>query len=505
MPEAPVLLECRNICKSFGHNQVLRDINIQIRKGEAHALLGTNGAGKSTLVKIITGVYTKNSGDILIDGKVEQIRSPQDSEHLGIAIIHQDQQMVPFFDVTRNAYLGSEIGTMGKLDFATMKKNVEEKLKLIQADFTADRQISTLTVGQREQVAIVSALLKNPKLLILDEPTASLSNKEIDKLFEIIELLKSNGVTIIYISHHLDEIFNITDKITILRDSRVQGTISTKEADPKSVVAMMIGKELKDFYPKEPAKIGETILEVENLHSGKLVKGMNCSVRRGEILGLAGLVGAGRTETMLAVYGAEKVTQGSIRIHGKEYKPSSPKNAAKAGIAFIPEDRRNEGIVAPMTIAENLSLSATKLWSKLGIIGRKMEKKGSSDIINSLDIICTGSDQIVGELSGGNQQKVVIGRWLVGDYDIFVFDQPTTGVDVGAKTEIYKQMIRLAQAGSAIIFISSENEELIGICDRIAVVSKGRVVKEFQASEATEQNLLYWSAGGSEQEVAEHE
>ena len=198
MPEAPVLLECRNICKSFGHNQVLRDINIQIRKGEAHALLGTNGAGKSTLVKIITGVYTKNSGDILIDGKVEQIRSPQDSEHLGIAIIHQDQQMVPFFDVTRNAYLGSEIGKTGKLDFATMKKNVEEKLKLIQADFTADRQISTLTVGQREQVAIVSALLKNPKLLILDEPTASLSNKEIDKLFEIIDKYLKQSTFFIY-------------------------------------------------------------------------------------------------------------------------------------------------------------------------------------------------------------------------------------------------------------------------------------------------------------------
>lgn len=501
MPEAPILLECKNVCKSFGQNKVLCDINLQIRKGEAHALLGTNGAGKSTLVKIITGVYSKNSGDILIDGKVEQIKTPQDSERHGIAIIHQDQQMVPFFDVTRNAFLGSEKGRTGRLDFAAMKKEVEEKLALIQADFTADRQISTLTVGQREQVAIVSALLKNPKLLILDEPTASLSNKEIERLFEIIELLKSNGVTIIYISHHLDEIFNITDKITVLRDSRVQGTVATKEADPKSIVAMMIGKELKDFYPKEAAAIGDTVLEVKDLYSGKLVKGMSFSVKRGEILGLAGLVGAGRTEAMLAVYGAEKVSQGSIRIHGKEYQPSSPRKAGRAGIAFIPEDRRNEGIVSSMSIVENLSLSATRLWSRRSIIQRKKERQGADEIVKSLDIICTGQNQAVSELSGGNQQKVVIGRWLVGKYDIFVFDQPTTGVDVAAKTEIYKQMIKLAQAGSAIIFISSENEELIGICDRIAVVAKGRVVKEFSASEATEQELLYWSAGGNGQEA----
>ena len=500
MPEAPIILECRNISKSFGQNKVLQDINLQIRKGEAHALLGTNGAGKSTLVKIITGVYSKNAGDIILDGETVQIKSPQDSERMGIAIIHQDQQMVPFFDVTRNAFLGSEQGRRGRLDFRTMQKAVEEKLELIQADFTADRQISTLTVGQREQVAIVSALLKNPKILILDEPTASLSSKEIQRLFEIIALLKSSGVTIIYISHHLDEVFEITDQITVLRDSRVQGTVATKDVDPKKIVAMMIGRELKDFYPKEEVPIGDVVLEVKNLHSGKMVNGMNFQVRSGEILGLAGLVGAGRTETILAMYGVEKVKEGEIRIHGKEYKPSSPKHAGEAGIAFIPEDRRNEGIVSAMSIAENLSLSATKEWAKAGIIQRKTERKEADEILKALDIICTGRDQTVGELSGGNQQKVVIGRWLIGKYDVFVFDQPTTGVDVAAKTEIYRQMIGLAKAGSAIIFISSENEELLGICDRIAVVSKGRVVKEFKASEATEHDLLYWSAGGSEQE-----
>lgn len=261
---------------------------------------------------------------------------------------------------------------------------------------------------------------------------------------------------------------------------------------------MMIGRELKEFYPKEQVAAGESVLEIKDLHSGKLVKGVSFSLKKGEILGLAGLVGAGRTETMLAMYGAEKVSSGTILIEGKEYKPKSPLNAGRYGIAFIPEDRRNEGIVAPMSIRENISLSATKLWTKLGIIQKKTEKQGTKDIIKALDIICTGTDQTVGELSGGNQQKVVIGRWLVGKYKIFVFDQPTTGVDVGAKTEIYKQMIALAKEGCGIIFISSENEELLGICDRIAVMNKGKIVKEFEAAEATEQDLLYWSTVGEE-------
>ena len=302
-----IFLECKGICKSFGSNKVLRDINIQIKKGEAHAFLGSNGAGKSTLIKIITGVYSKDSGEILVDGKVADIKSPQDAEKLGIADIHQDQQMVPLFDVTRNAFLGSELtNSAGILNLKEMRRQVQEKLEYIQADFTADQQIESLSVGQREQVAIVSALLKNPKLLILDEPTASLSSKEISRLFEIINLLKNSGVTIIYISHHLDEVFTITDSITVLRDSRVQGTLPTKEADSKSIVAMMIGRELKEFYPKEQVAAGEPVLEIKDLHSGKLVKGVSFSLKKGEILGLAGLVGAGRTETMLAMYGAEK-------------------------------------------------------------------------------------------------------------------------------------------------------------------------------------------------------
>lgn len=494
MNEKKILLECRNINKTFGSNHVLTDINLKIREGDVHALLGQNGAGKSTLVKIITGVYAKDSGDIFMAGKPVRLSSPRDAEKEGISIIHQDQQLVPFFDVTRNAFLGFEITAKGRMDYRKMKYQVEEKLSLIQADFTADRQISSLSVGQREQVAIVSALLRNPRLLILDEPTASLSRREIEKLFEVIYRLKKEGVTIIYISHQLDEVFRITDSITVLRDSRVQSTFVNGEVEHKDVVSMMIGRELKDFYPKEKADRGEVILEVENLHSGKLVNGVNFKLHRGEILGMAGLVGAGRTETMLALYGAEKIQKGKIKVDGKPYVPRSPEASCQKGIAFIPEDRRNEGIIAQMDIGENLSLTATRLWARHGIIDRKLEDSHCRKIIDSLEISCTGKKQLLGELSGGNQQKIVIGRWMIGNFKIFIFDQPTTGVDIGAKTEIYKQMIRLAQKGCGIIFISSENEELIGICDRIAIMSKGQIVKELDAKKATEHDILFWAA-----------
>ena len=384
-----------------------------------------------------------------------------------------------------------------------MKELVDEKLKLIESDFTSDQQISSLSVGQREQVAIVTALLQNPKLLILDEPTASLSSREIEKLFEVIGKLKKEGVTVIYISHHLDEIFRITDSITVLRDSRMQGTFSTESISRKDVVSLMIGKELKDFYPKEEAVIGDTVLEVEDVYSGTLVKGASFKLRRGEILGLAGLVGAGRTETMLAMYGVEKMKSGQVKIDGKPFAPKTPLEACRAGIAFIPEDRRNEGIVSQMDIAENLSLASTDLWARKGIIDKKKEGSRFEEIRDALNIVCTGQKQLVGELSGGNQQKVVIGRWMTGDFKVFIFDQPTTGVDIGAKTEIYKQMVALAKKGCGIIFISSENEELMGICDRIAVMTKGRIVKEFDAGNVTEHDILYWSAGGEEEEKKE--
>jgi ribose transport system ATP-binding protein len=496
MQEYDVVLECRHIYKRFSKNTVLKDINLSLNRGEVHALLGQNGAGKSTLVKIITGVYTLDSGDVLVNGEVVSIRTPADAEKLGIAIIHQDQQLVPYFDVTRNAFLGIELKTKsGLLDFKRMKRLVEEKLAYIHADFTADRQISTLTVGQREQVAIISALLQDPRILILDEPTASLSNVEIDRLFEIIDILRKNKVTILYISHHLDEIFRITDRITILRDSEKQGTLITSEATHHQIVTMMIGRELNEFYPKEAVPIGDVLLDVKDLSQGKLVHDITFDVRQGEIVGFAGLVGSGRTETMLTLFGANRKSKGDIILDQQPFNPRSPIDARNAGIAFIPEDRRNEGIVSNMNIAQNLSLAKPKLWSKGGLISRKLEQFNTSAIVETLKIACVDPQQSIMELSGGNQQKVVIGKWMTGESKVFIFDQPTTGVDVGAKTEIYKQMINLASKGCGILFISSEFEELIGICDRILVMHKGHIVKSFQSGHVTEQELLFWAAG----------
>lgn len=497
MNDSKYSLQFRHIYKSFGMNQVLQDINLDITRGEVHALLGQNGAGKSTLVKILTGVYSRDSGDILINGKEVNIQTPRDAEKYGIAIIHQDQQMVPQFDVTRNAYLGFELRTsLGSLDFKTMTARVTEKLRLINASFSASDQISTLSVGQRAQVAITAALLKDPKFFILDEPTASLSNREVDHLFEIIAMLKNQGVTIIYISHHLDEVFQITDTITILRDSRVQGTFASSKISHEEVVTTMIGKKLEEFYPKENSEIGDPLLEVNHLSDGRTVKDVSFALRKGEILGFAGLVGAGRSESMLNIYGVGRDVSGNIRLEGATYKPRSPSDARKKGIAFIPEDRRNEGIIKDLSISQNLALAFTKQLTRWGIISREAEKKLTSAVVEELNIKCEGFSQFVEELSGGNQQKVVIGRWLKGNSKIFIFDQPTTGVDVGAKTEIYKQMVRLAKSGCGVIFISSENEELLGMCDRFVVMAKGKVVKELSRAEATEEKLLFWASGG---------
>jgi len=496
--ENDFLLICKNICKYFSGNVALNNVCLSIRKGEVHSLVGQNGAGKSTLVKIITGVYQSDVGEIIFEGKKIKIDSPLDAEANNIEIIHQDQQLIAQFDVTRNMFLGREKKTAaGLLDFKSMRKETQRVLKLIKAEFDADDLIRDITVGQREQVAIASALIKNPKLLILDEPTASLGNKEIRQLFEIIKLLKSQGVTIIYISHHFDEIFEISDRITILRDGELIGTLDIDKCRREEVIKLMVGREISQLYPKEDIPIGETVLEVKDLRQGNVVNGVNLSARKGEIVGISGLVGAGRTEMAFTIYGALKCTGGQVYLNNKLVHPTSPYHAKKLGIALIPEDRRNEGLVGNLSVGENLSLVNTEKWAKWSIINRKKEKSELSQIIDNLNIKTTGLKQLVMHLSGGNQQKVVIGRWLSRKSKVFIFDQPTTGVDVGAKVEIYKQMTNLAKNGATILFISSEDDELLGMADRIFVMAKGKVVKEFKHGEATEQDLLFWASGAA--------
>lgn len=490
------ILECKGITKSFGKNQVLKKVNLSVKPGEVHALLGANGAGKSTLVKIITGVYSHDGGEIILDGEKVDFSGPRDSEKQGIAIIHQDPALVPSFDVTRNAFLCSElIGKFGLLDFGRMRKAVSEKLKLLDADFGPDVLIKELSLGQREQVAIAAALLKAPKLLILDEPTASLSDKEIGHLFEIIKTLKSQGVTVIYISHHLDEVFQISDSITILRDGVNAATLATDGVSKTEIIQYMTGRDIGRLYPKENVELGDELFSAKDLRFSRGGPGVSFSVRKGEIVGFAGLVGAGRTETMLSLYGAEPRYGGEVCIEGTKRSYKSPYGARRCGIAYIPEDRRREGLVGNMSISENISLANMSRWSVFGLINRRKERAITREKGEALSMVYSSPGQCVSELSGGNQQKVVIARWLTGNSKLFILDQPTTGVDVSAKVEIYRQMVSLAKQGAGILFISSEFEELMGMCDRILVMSKGQICKEFLRGEATEKDLLYYATG----------
>lgn len=490
----PYMLECLGICKSFAKNIVLRNVDFRVTRGKVHALLGANGAGKSTLVKIITGVYSCDSGSILLNGEQVSFSNALEAEKRGVSIIHQDPQLVPNFTVYQNAFLGTERRKRtGLLDKKSMRTQTKQALELMEADFSTDDLIKNLSLGQREQVAIAAALITSPQVLVLDEPTASLSDKEINRLFDIIRNLRDQGITIIYISHHLDEIFEIADDLTVLRDGEAVISCAVCDITKEEIIKQMMGHDISQLYPKRKIPIGEDMLRVEDLAYRPDMPGVSFHAKRGEIVGFAGLVGTGRTETMLALYGAEKAYGGTVYLDGKRFKPRSPLQSRKKGIAFIPEDRRREGLCSTMNIRENISLTNMAQWATAGLIRRKEEKRITQEACQSLSVISAGTEQIVSELSGGNQQKVVIARWLMGTAKVCIFDQPTTGVDVNAKIGIYNQMMHFAEQGAAVLFISSEFEELLGMCDRIYVMAKGQIRKEFKAGHVTGQDLLYYA------------
>ena len=494
----PLAVECKGIRKSFPGVLALSDVSLSIRKGEIHALLGQNGAGKSTLVKILTGVYQPDAGDILIDGKAVRMRAPSDAEANGVVIVHQDQQLVAQFDVTRNAFLGYEVtGAGGLLDFAAMRSNVKAALDRVGATFSPDTLIRDLSVAQREQVAIAAALLRNPKVLVLDEPTASLSENEAELLFGIIRSLRDQGVTIIYISHYLDEVLDLVDRMTILRDGKLIATREASDVSRSDIVSMMVGREISQLYPKEDVTLGEPLLEVSGLTQAHAVRGVDITVRRGEIFGLAGLMGAGRSELAMALIGALPRNGGTVKVAGKVSNPRNPRVAMKQGFALIPEDRRHEGLITDMTVRENLTLPSISKWSSFGLLNLRREAGDAKDLAGRLAIQPPNTRQLTRNLSGGNQQKVVIGRWLSGDAQVFLFDEPTTGVDVGSKVEIYRQMVELARRGAAVIFISSDFEEIAGMCDRAAVMHKGRINTVLERDELSAEKLLFWASGSS--------
>ena len=490
-------LECRGIRKTFPGVVALDGVDLGVQRGEVHAFVGQNGAGKSTLVKILTGVYQASAGEILIEGRPARLASPAEAEAAGIVIVHQDQQLVGQFDVTRNIFLGREIVRGGLLDFSRMRAMAKTLLDRIGASFPAAALARDLSVAQRELVAIAAALLRDPKVLILDEPTASLSNTEAEMIFDLVRRLRDAGVTVIYISHYLDEVFDLVDRITVLRDGRLVSTMAVADTTRQRVIDEMVGRALNQLYPKEQISLGEPMLVVDGLSQGHAVRGVSLTVRSGEIFGLAGLLGAGRSELAMTLVGALNRAGGTVTLAGRPSDPRSPRHAKRQGFALIPEDRRHEGLVTDLTVRENLSLPGLARFARGGLLNLGAEHASARDLIARLRITPPNTRAITRNLSGGNQQKVVIGRWLGGDARLFVFDEPTTGVDVGSKVEIYRQMTAVAKTGAAVLFISSDFEELVGMCDRIAVMRKGAITTIRPAAELDVPKLMDFATTGN--------
>jgi ribose transport system ATP-binding protein len=496
-PATPPRLATRGIRKEFPGIVALDNVDLVVNAGEVHAIVGQNGAGKSTLVKVLTGIYAADAGEILIDGEVVEIKTAAQARARGIAIVHQDQPAVPKMSVARNAFLGREIRTRyGLLATREMTRRTREALEIIDADFPATALLEDLTAAQRMQSAIAAAFIERPRVLILDEPTASLGAPEAERLFAAIRSVNSAGVTVIYISHRLGEIADLASVATVLRDGRLVERLDLSTSGRGDLIRNMIGRELVALYPKEVVPVAEPVLTVENLEVPGVVEGVDLQVRRGEIVGLAGLVGSGTTQIAESVFGATRSTRTKFELGGKARRVHSPRAAAKAGVALIPPDRRTQGIFASLSVERNLGLAAIPQLSRLGVMNRKAERANAETLIERLSIATTGPDQAAGTLSGGNQQKVVVGKWLARGADLYVLDEPTAGVDVGSKVELYLQMTEVAKAGAGLLLVSSDFEELLAMCDRVLVIVNGRVSREVVRGEVGLEELIALAAGG---------
>ncbi|MDF2905011.1 MAG: mglA [Herbinix sp.] len=488
------LLEMNGICKSFPGVKALDHAQLKVRPGTVHALVGENGAGKSTLMKCLFGIYSKDEGEIFLNGEPTHIMNPFDALKKGVAMVHQELQPIPERSVAENIYCGNfplKFGFM--IDHKKMNKDTEELLKEVKMNFDPKVKLSTLSVSQMQAIEIAKAVSANAKIIIMDEPTSSLTQNEVDNLFEIINDLRRRGISIIYISHKMDEILSISDDVTIMRDGQFIGTWAAKELTIDMIVTKMVGRELKNMYPPKSNIPGEVVLEVKDLTSisSKSFKNVNFTLRKGEILGIGGLVGAQRSELFEAIFGIRGIKHGTITYKGKQIRIRRPQDAIRQGIALLTEDRRANGIFGVLSIAENVSIASMDKYLKLGFIldHRKIETL-VQDNVKKLSIKTPSSRTKIQSLSGGNQQKVIISRWLANNPDIFILDEPTRGIDVGAKYEIYCIIAELAKQGKSIIMISSELPELIGMSDRILVMCDGRVSGEVQKEEATQESIM---------------
>lgn len=484
------LLEMKGIRKSFYGNEVLHSVDFSLEEGSVHALMGENGAGKSTLMNILVGIHKRDEGKIVIHGEEVEIENPAAAKKLGIAMIHQELSSVTEMSVAENIYLGREPVKHGLIDYGKMYRQTEELLKNLNIHLNPRTKMGSLRVADQQLVEIAKAVSQNAKILIMDEPTSSITDREVENLYKIIRDLRERGTGIVYISHKMEEVYTITDDLTVLRDGESIATWKTSEVSNDMVVKAMVGRELKEQYPKREVKIGEPILEVRNLTLEGQFENISFTLRRGEILGLVGLVGAGRTETMHALFGLTKPESGEILLNGEKIELKKPGEAIAHGIAYVTEDRKGEGLVLPMSIAQNVTLPSLRELSRKIFIRQREEQKKSDEILRELKVKMSSSRLAVKNLSGGNQQKVVLAKWMMKNPDIIIFDEPTRGIDVGAKAEIYKLMGEFVAQGKAIIMISSEMPEAMGMSDRILVLSNHRISGELDRSEFDQDSIM---------------
>lgn len=493
------IIQMKGISKSFANNKVLENVEFDILPGEVHALMGENGAGKSTLMKILTGIYERDSGTIMVKGKEVHFKNAREAENSGIAVIHQELNIIPHLTVAENMFLGKElaISPFGITRDKEMKQKTRQYLNRLGIDIDPSIEAAQLSVGQQQMIEIARAVAANTEVLIMDEPTAALTDREIEALFKVISSLKNEGVGIVYISHRMEEIFQICDRISVLRDGEFIGVKAIKDTSFDEIVKMMVGRQLGERFPERKHVIGEERFKIEDFTRKGKFSNISFSVRKGEILGIAGLMGAGRSEIMEAIFGYLPLDSGKMWIDGDEVSIKSPYDAIKRGIGFITEDRKSKGLVLSLSVRENFSLTNLLKISKNSIISSRKEQNLVDDLIKKLHVKTSSSELEVRSLSGGNQQKIVIGKWLGIEPKILILDEPTRGVDVGAKKEIYQIMNELTNQGVSIIMVSSELPEILGMSDRIAVIHEGKLTAILNREEADQEKIMQAATGGN--------
>jgi ribose transport system ATP-binding protein len=483
----------KGVVKTFPGVKALTGVDFEARKREVHALAGENGAGKSTLIKILSGAYTPDEGEIFLNGKPIKIRNPHEGRQQGISVIYQEMSLVPHISVAENIFLSRMPSRSLKLQWKEMNEKALEVLRKIGFDIDPTALVKNLSVVEQQAIEIARVLVEEAKIVVMDEPTALLPSREVSTLFREIETLRRGGITVIYISHRLDEIFTIADRVTVLKDGAKVGTVSPRDINKNELIQMMIGRKPMERILWEPSREEKTaksptILEVENIQCDRKVRNVSFNLRKGEILGIAGLVGSGKSELVQSIFGGLSA-KGVVKLKNKTLK-KSPASSIANGIGFLPADRRNQGLVTKMTVEHNVTLASLDRISKTNVINSNKEKKVVLGLIDKLKIACYSKDQSVKTLSGGNQQKTIIARWLLPECEILIFDEPTRGIDVGARAEIYKLMAQFVEDGGSIIVVSSDLQELLAVCDRIIVMGQGRITGEFKHSEASEDKIV---------------